>query len=216
MIRFFAAFVGVSLAGCTTAAPPPSGSIGSALAENDAVVVRASAITPHGRLAVSPGLGFEDAAEDGDTKVFCFAGALASVCDRVAASHLAIASCEVDPAADRVTVRYALGGRSEVRPIPRCAGVAPSGTFLVGATAERSSHGIAVSVGLGFRDRPAAAVRSFCYVGAADDVCALVARDGASDPRFALDDCSVDDATVTATYHLGDATGADLIPPCAP
>jgi hypothetical protein len=224
MTRNLVTFVGASLVGsaavlfgCTPADPPAdatASAVGSALAENDAVIVRASAITPHGRLLVSPAVGFEDASADGDTKAFCFAGPIAAVCDLVASSHVAAASCEADPAADRVTARYALAGRSVVREIPRCGGAAPTGTFLVGATAERDAHGVAVSVALGFRDRPAGAVRSFCYVGVAGDVCALVAAGVGSDPSFGLEDCSADDDTVTATYHLGETEGADVIAPC--
>jgi hypothetical protein len=206
------AVLGVGCGGGDAKDAPAEAASSSALAENDALIVRASAITPHGRLVVSPAVGFEDASDDGDTKAFCFAGAIASVCDRVVASGVSLTSCEADPAADRVTAHYVLAGRSVVRSISRCGGQAPAGggTFLIGATAERSAHGVDVSVALGFRDRPAGAVRSFCYVGHADDVCALVARDGASDPTFSLADCSVDDDSVTATY----ADGADVIARC--
>jgi hypothetical protein len=177
-----------SLVACSSASNPAEQGpgIASSLSVGPTVIASALVSTPHGRLIVVPGFGFEDSYSDQGTKAFCFGGAIDGVCGaiddaaRAAAGAMTVESCTVS--GDAVSVRYHLKGDGErdvSRVIPRCAGAGEmSGTLVVGASAHRDGHGVPVatpSLGLSFGSGEA--VSSYCYVGQESDVCGVVSAE---------------------------------------
>lgn len=211
--------VGCSAAASANVAPSSQALDGTARA----VIARASATTPHGRLVASPALGFGDSGAPASETALCFAGAVDAVCARIAtdaSDGAKVDECVV--AGDAVAVQYAVSGGPIVsRTMTRCtatagsADLAPTGTFVVASSARRDASGdVVASVALGFSVDPnAAGPVSFCYAGASADVCRLVKAytDGAS---IKLQDCSVDGATVTASYTVDDTAGSAVLTPC--